>query len=188
MVRSLDIQIAGLADAATIERLVEAAGSLAGARNVYCLGLRSSHAAAWHIHYVLSLIGRRSILLDGFAGVGMDPMANAGRRDVLFAASVMPYTRATVEAAEHAKSAGLAIIAVTDSEVAPLAQIADHAVFVPTTSPSFFHTMTPAFAVAEILTALVAGMLGKSAIEALHRTDAHQRLFNVHISPRAAKR
>jgi len=188
MVRSLDGQIAGLADPGMIEALVAAADCLARARNVYCLGLRSSHAVAWHVHYVLSLIGRRSVLLDGFAGIGLDPLAAAGRRDVLFVVSVLPYTRATVEAAEHAKMSGLGIVAVTDSEVAPLAPIADHVVFVPVASPSFFHTMTPAFAVAEILTAIVAGMLGEAAVESLRRADAHQRNFNVHIRPRAAKR
>lgn len=188
MVKTLDAQIAGLADPAAIETMVAAASSIARARNVYCLGLRSSHAVAWHVHYVLSLIGRRSVFLDGFAGVGLDPLALSGRRDVLFVVSVLPYTRVTVEAAEHAKAAGLRVVAVTDSEVAPLAQLADDVVHVPTASPSFFHTMTPALAVAEIITAIVAGILGDAAVEALRRADAHQRIFNVHVRPRAAKR
>jgi len=44
-------------------------------RRVYCRGLRSSHSVA--MHYVLTLIGDRSILVDGIAGTGPDALAKA---------------------------------------------------------------------------------------------------------------
>ena len=74
----------------------------------------------------------------------------------------------------------------TDSEVSPLAQIASATILVATESPSFFHTMTPLLAVAEILAALVAGRGGKKALAALEHTEA--QLVGVRRPPAAARR
>jgi DNA-binding MurR/RpiR family transcriptional regulator len=136
---------------------------------------------------VLSLVGDRSIHLDGIAATGADAMARATSRDVLLVASVLPYTRQTVELADHAVEQGITVVAITDSEVAPIAQIAQHVVLVPTDSPSFFHAMSPAFAVAEILGAVIAGRGGDDALATLRHTDQHLAALNTHLKPRGSK-
>jgi DNA-binding MurR/RpiR family transcriptional regulator len=73
------------------------------------------------------------------------------------------------------------IVAITDSAVSPIAQLADHVVFVPTDSPSFFHTMSPAFAVAETLAAVVAGRGGREALAAIQRKDEHLAALRTHL-------
>ena len=188
MLRSIGRQIERLAAPDRLERLVLAARALASARRIYCLGLRSSHSIAWHLHYVLSLVGERSTHIDGIAATGADALARATSRDVLLVASVLPYTRLTVELAEYAVEQGMAVVAITDSEVAPLAQIAQHAVIVATDSPSFFHAMSPAFAVAEILGAIIAGRGGDDALATLRHTDEHLAALNTHLKPRANKK
>jgi len=188
MLRSIGRQIERLAAPDRLERLVLAARALASARRIYCLGLRSSHSIAWHLHYVLSLVGERSTHIDGIAATGADALARATSRDVLLVASVLPYTRLTVELAEYAVEQGMAVVAITDSEVAPLAQIAQHAVIVATDSPSFFHAMSPAFVVAEILGAIIAGRGGDDALAALRHTDEHLAALNTHLKPRANKK
>jgi DNA-binding MurR/RpiR family transcriptional regulator len=75
-------------------------------------------------------------------------------------------------------------VALTDSEVSPLAQIASNTILVATGSPSFFHTMTPLLAVAEILAALVAGRGGAKALAALEHTEAQLSAFGVHLPRR----
>jgi DNA-binding MurR/RpiR family transcriptional regulator len=187
MLKSIGRQIDRLATPDGIDRLVTAARTLASARRIYCLGLRSSHSIAWHLHYVLSLVGDRSIHLDGIAATGADAMARATSRDVLLVASVLPYTRQTVELADHAVEQGITVVAITDSEVAPIAQIAQHVVIVPTDSPSFFHAMSPAFAVAEILGAVIAGRGGDDALATLRHTDQHLAALNTHLKPRGSK-
>ena len=102
MLRSIGKQVERLAAADSLDRLVAAARTLASARRIYCLGLRSSHCVAWHLHYVLSLVGEQSIHIDGIAATGADALARATSRDVLLVASVLPYTRLTVELAEYA--------------------------------------------------------------------------------------
>jgi DNA-binding MurR/RpiR family transcriptional regulator len=188
MLKSIGSQIDRLASPEGLDRLVSAARVLASARRIYCLGLRSSHSVAWHLHYVLSLVGEKSVHLDGVAATGTDALARASGRDVLLVASVLPYTRLTVELADYAVERGMAVVAITDSEVAPLAQIAQHVVVVPTDSPSFFHAMSPAFAVAEILGAIIAGRGGEDALATLRHTDEHLAALNTHLKPRGGKK
>jgi DNA-binding MurR/RpiR family transcriptional regulator len=188
MLKSIGKQIDRLATPDSLDRLVAAAKALASARRIYCLGLRSSHSVAWHLHYVLTLVGDHSIHLDGIAATGADALARATSRDVLLVASVMPYTRLTIELAEYAVEQGIAVVAITDSEVAPLAQIAQHIVIVPTESPSFFHAMSPAFAVAEVLGAVIAGRGGEDALASLRHSDGHLAALNTHLKPRGSKK
>ena len=185
--RTLSRQIAALAEPAALDGLAEAATRLHGARRVYCLGLRSCHAAAWHFHYMLSLLGDKTVMLDDAGGAGLDAIRDAGPDDVLLAASVEPYARATIEGARYAAGCGVPVVALTDSQLSPLAQIAANAIFVATESPSFFHTMTPLLAVAEILAALVAGRDGAKALAALERTEAQLSAFGVHLPRRGGR-
>ncbi len=181
MVASLARHFSGLDTPSTVDRLAQTASLLAAARRIYCIGLRSSYGPAWHFRYILSLFGNNSVLLDGVANTGVDPLREATREDVLFAVSVAPYTRATLDVAKYAADQGVRVVVLTDSEVAPLAQIADAVVVTPIESPSFFHTMAPAYALAEVLAVLVAGHGGGTAIESLRRADEQLAAFDTHI-------
>lgn len=184
MATLLSHQIAALAEPAALDRLADAASCLHQARRVYCLGLRSCHAAAWHFHYMLSLVGDKTVMLDDAGGTGLDAIRDAGQTDALLVASVEPYARATIEAAHYAAGRDVQVVALTDSEVSPLAQVAGNTILVATNSPSFFHTMTPLLAVAEILAALVAGRGGAKALAALEHTEAQLAVFGVHLPRR----
>jgi DNA-binding MurR/RpiR family transcriptional regulator len=187
MVQSLGQEIARLAEPAALSQLVAAADRLHKAQRIYCLGLRACHSAAWHFHYMLSLLGDKTVMLDDAGGTGLDALRDAGRGDVVLAASVEPYARATVEAVRYAAGEGVPVVALTDSEVSPLAQLASATILVATDSPSFFHSMTPMLAVTEILAALVAGRSGQKALAALGRTEAQLAAFGVHLPRRGAK-
>jgi len=187
MLNGIGTQVAALTQAAMLERLVDAARRIESSRRIYCLGLRSSHSAAWHLHYILSLAGKQSVMLDAIGGIGVDALGSATPDDVLVAVSVLPYTRQTVEITDYARSCDLPVIAITDSLVAPIAQHAAVAVIVPTESPSFLHTMSPAFIVAEILGALVAGRNGDAAREALARVDRQSTALDTHLQSRGKR-
>ncbi len=176
--------LAALGTGQQLERIVDLAEHLNAARRIYCLGLRASHAVAWHFHYILSLIGERARLLDGPAGTGADALRHATAKDVVLTVSIAPYTRQTIDLATYAAGRGIPILAITDSAVAPLASIAKCSVVVSTDSPSFFHSMTPAFLVVEILAALVAGREGAAALRSLQRSDRHFAALDIHLQPR----
>ncbi|WP_374786283.1 MurR/RpiR family transcriptional regulator, partial [Paenochrobactrum gallinarii] len=80
-------------------------------------------------------------------------------------------TWARLTAYHYARTRGLKIIAITDSEVAPIKEVADIVLFCPTDSLSFFHTMTPAFALTEVLASMLAGKPELQSHEALKRTE-----------------
>ena len=184
MLGGIAAQVGLLSQPESLATLVEAARRLSAARRIYCLGLRSSHSPAWHLHYILSLAGKHSIMLDAAGGIGADALGSATVEDVMVAVSVLPYTRQTIEIADYAGDAGVPLVAITDSLVAPLAQRAACTVVVPTDSPSFLHTMSPAFVVAEVLGALVAGQAGDTASAALAGVDRQSVALNTHLKTR----
>ncbi|MER9052328.1 MurR/RpiR family transcriptional regulator [Mesorhizobium sp. M0923] len=188
MLNSFARQIAELAEPQSLDRVVTVAESLAKARRIYCLGLRSSHSIVWQLQHILRFVDEKSVLLDGIAGTGSDAIGSACKDDVLLVASFHSYTRATIELAEFVKSRGISVIAITDSEVSPLALIAETTVVVSTNSPSFIQTMTPAFAIAEVLGSLIAGHGGDDLLETIKRFDEQLAALNIHLKPRIPKR
>jgi DNA-binding MurR/RpiR family transcriptional regulator len=175
--------LAALADPARLPQLTEAAERIAAARRVYCLGLRASFSVAYIFHYVRSLFGSVSVLLDSPGGAGIDMLRTIGEEDVLLVISVKPYTRQTVQAARYASERGAGVVAVTDSAMSPLAGIADEALLVQTDTPSFFHTMAPAFAAIECLAALVAARRGDDTLAALAASEEQLAAFDTYVQP-----
>jgi DNA-binding MurR/RpiR family transcriptional regulator len=144
---------------------------LAAARAVAFLGLRASHAIAYHFAYVYGLLRDNGHLLDDRGGALRDHAARLSRGDALVAISIAPYTRATVEALEVAEKRGATILALTDSAVSPIARSARHILLFQTSGPSFFSTLIGALALAELLVARLAASGGRAVIRRLERTD-----------------
>jgi DNA-binding MurR/RpiR family transcriptional regulator len=178
---SLSSHLQRLSTPLAIDRLRSAAEIIARSKRVFCLGLRSTFSVAYNFHYARSLFGAASILLDGPGGIAMDALRTIGPSDVLLVISVKPYTRQTVQAACYADSRGAHIIAVTDSEVSPLASLSKETLVVGTETPSFFHTMTPAFAAIECLTALVAARRGSQTVKSLAASEQQLEAFDTYV-------
>jgi DNA-binding MurR/RpiR family transcriptional regulator len=194
VVDAIAANIDSLRGNATPAKLQKAAQLLSRGRRIYVLGSRSSYPVAYHFFYIASFGGAPVILVDGPGGIGVDALRGAGAGDVMLAVSVVPYTRATLDAAAHAAARGVGVIALTDSPLSPLAAGARAVLTVPTATPSFFHSMSAAFAVAETLAALVVAERGPQALEAIRRADRELRSLYAYLDadrgarrPRAAK-
>jgi DNA-binding MurR/RpiR family transcriptional regulator len=170
-----------LRDNTTLTKLQKAAQLLSRGRRIYVLGSRSSYPVAYHFFYIASFGGAPVHLVDGAGGIGIDALRGGGAGDVMFAVSVAPYARATVEAAAHATARRIGVIALTDSALSPLAAQARAVLTVPTATPSFFHSMSAAFALAETLAALVVAERGPQAVEATRRTDQELRSLYAYL-------
>lgn len=181
MFARLSHQIQGLTDPSMLQTLSDAAGLLSSARRVYCLGQRSCHPVVWQFNYMNSLLGERSVILDGAGGTGHDVLTWAQKGDVLFILTVNPYARITYDLAKEAKDRGLTLIVLTDSEVAPIRTLADLVLFVPTDSLSFFHSMTPAFALCEVLASMIAARPETRASEGLRETESRLERMSTYI-------
>ncbi|MGE3066520.1 MAG: MurR/RpiR family transcriptional regulator [Hyphomicrobiaceae bacterium] len=167
--------------------LADAVDVLLGAERILSLGQRSSYAVAFQFWYVCSLAGFNVQMVDGPAAAGGDVLHGVGKSDALFVVSVSPYTRATLEMARIAAARGVRIVALTDSDASPLSRLADVAIPVGTESPSYFHTMTPAFAVAEAVAALLVAGAGKTALDAIARNESALDQRQTYIRSRIAQ-
>ena len=178
---SLSRHLQELSKPAVVDRFRAAADIIAKSRRVFCLGLRSTFSVAYSFHYARALFGAESVLVDGPGGIATDALRTIGPADVLLAISVKPYTRQTLQAVRYAGKRGARVIAVTDSEVSPLATVAHETLVVGTETPSFFHTMAPAFAAIECLTALVAARRGSETLKALAASEAQLEAFDTYV-------
>ncbi|CAN7643670.1 MurR/RpiR family transcriptional regulator [Bosea sp. LjRoot9] len=188
MFAALAEHVRALREPQSVACLERAAALLANARSVFCFGLRSAFPAVYMLDYIRTLIGAESVLADTAGGRGIDALRRIGPGDVLFVISVSPYTRLTLQAAAYARDKGASIVALTDSAHSPLAALADETVLVRTETPSFFHSMTPAFAAVECLAALMTARRGKPALDAIAASEAQLDAFSTFETPRRAKR
>jgi DNA-binding MurR/RpiR family transcriptional regulator len=94
---------------------------LAGAQTIAAIGLRRSFPVASYLAYALNRLELRTLLLDGAGGMNREFAQRLGRRDALVAVSFRNYTAETVEIAADCRKRGVAVVAVTDSPLSPLA-------------------------------------------------------------------
>jgi DNA-binding MurR/RpiR family transcriptional regulator len=153
---------------ATLSTCAEALG---GARRVYVVGLRGCFPVAFFFHYVYRMFRDNVVLLDGRGGTFADESRALEPGDLVFAISVEPYTHETVRAVDYAKRQGGTAVVLTDSPVSPLARNADHVIIVGTESPSFFHSMAPAMALAEALVILMVARGGQEALDTIAESE-----------------
>lgn len=177
-----------LSDSDTIASIGRAADVIVRQDKLFCIGARSSYPAMYLGSYLLSMIGEQTFLVDGAGGIGLDRLRSLKKSDAVLALSIAPYTRNTVEAVTFAAERGAAIIALTDSVASPIARHATETILVPTDTPSFLHTMTPAVVVVECLAALVAAKRGKSAVKAIAQSEDHLDRFGSYVTKHPRKR
>lgn len=172
----------------TLAAMGRAADIIQSSRQVCWVGARSGFAPVYLGSYLMSLIGGPTRLLDQAGGIGLDALGELTPSDALIAVSIAPYTTQTVEAVAYAAERGVQVIAVTDSRAAPIARPASVSIIVPTETPSFLHTMTPAFIVVECLAALVAARRGQAAVDAIARAEVLFDRLGSYASPTLPKR
>ena len=162
------------------EAVAKAARLLAGAPQVWVLGLRSSHAVAVLLHHGLSFLGVRAHLLTPGHGDLVDDAAGISGSDVAVVVALPRYTRQTVEAAALVHGRGATVIAVTDGADSPLAPLADLVLPVAYDLEGFIESFTAATCLAQALLLFVAEERGTEALRALEHRAALRSEWNVY--------
>lgn len=183
LLRQHDMEVENLGrtfDGIGAERLADAAGLLAEAQTLYVIGLRSCYSVAFLFHYSVRLFRSSVHLIDGHAATLPDAVRGIRRGDAVLAISFAPYTRETVEIVEFSAANGAQIVAITDSEVSPLAAVADEVLVVRTDSPSFLHSMLGAVSVAQALTAAMVLAQGEPALAELSESESQLLRFKAY--------
>jgi DNA-binding MurR/RpiR family transcriptional regulator len=164
---------------ATIEKLIKAADILDRAQRIYCIGARATFAVAFLFDYTQRYYSDKICLLEGAGGSGVDLMHRISSKDALLAVSLSPYAVSTQRTVKLAHAAGASIVAITDTEASPVARKANVAILISAQSPSFFDTISPALAAAEILVALLASRAGPDVPKKVREHERHLQAAGV---------
>jgi DNA-binding MurR/RpiR family transcriptional regulator len=135
---------------------------LEAADTIYLLGQLRSAPVVDLLRYVLTMLGKRVVLLDASGGLATH-MAQAIRKsDLLFAVSFRFYATEVVNIVEQAASRGVPIIAITDSTLSPLAKNATVLFAVPEHQYTFSRSLAAPMCLAQALTVGLAAKLQKA--------------------------
>jgi DNA-binding MurR/RpiR family transcriptional regulator len=121
------------------------------ANRIYIAGFRRSFAVAYLLNYNLSSLLRNTVLIDASYGLLFDKTIEMRKGDVCIGISFPRYATQTYQIIKHAKEKGCATIAITDSIISPIAQVADYVLTAKYEIPSFFNSNICALALTECI-------------------------------------
>jgi DNA-binding MurR/RpiR family transcriptional regulator len=168
------LQVSNIETLATLnppDRFERVAKTLLSARTTAFLGFRSCHSIALHAHYLYSMLIGRGVLLQDAYGTLLEAIAGLERVDTLVAIGLAPYSRQTVDAVRRAQAQGITIVALTDSELSPLARGGGERLLFQPASSSFFHSLVAAHALVERLMHEVATRGGRKVVARLRSRE-----------------
>jgi DNA-binding MurR/RpiR family transcriptional regulator len=162
-----------------------AARTMLQSRLVGFLGSRSSYGTAFQMRYAYQLVQRNGVLLDGSGSTLYEQADILSQGDALVVVSQAPYATQTLRVARAASERGVAVVALTDDTMSPLAISAQHVLLFRTESGhvgsgrkgpgSFFHTMAGPLALAEHLVARCAARGGQQILDRLDEVELRMR-------------
>lgn len=144
--------------------LEQAVTLLEKAEVIYLLGQLRSSPVAELLRYILTMLGKRCVLLDPSGGLATH-MARAIRTiDLLFAISFRFYATEVVNIVNEAASHKVPIIAISDSTLSPVAKAATVLFSVPEHEYTFSRSLAAPMCLAQALTVALAARLQKNSV------------------------
>jgi DNA-binding MurR/RpiR family transcriptional regulator len=167
---AINSAIASVFDAVEGDRLAALAAPIVSAGNVWILSGETSRAGAHAFHSGLSMIRPGAHIVEAHSmSTGL---SGAGPGDAAVVFDFFRYRRQVASAARILADSGAAVVAVTDSPLSPLVELADTwcEIEVPAVGP--FDSSVPVVAIAELLVARVARDLQEEATARIDRIEA----------------
>ena len=142
-----------------------AVDALMGAKRIYILGVRSSSALASFLGFYFNLLFENVTLVHtNSVSEIFEQVLRVGPGDVLFGISFPRYSKRTLSAMKYARDRGARVIALTDSQLSPLARVADHVLLARSDMASFVDSLVAPLSVINALI-VAAGMSRRDEIE-----------------------
>lgn len=142
-----------------------AVDALMGAKRIYILGVRSSSALASFLGFYFNLLFENVTLVHtNSVSEIFEQVLRVGPGDVLFGISFPRYSKRTLSAMKYARDRGARVIALTDSQLSPLARGADHVLLARSDMASFVDSLVAPLSVINALIVAV-GMSRRDEIE-----------------------
>jgi DNA-binding MurR/RpiR family transcriptional regulator len=178
----LEAEAAGLARIST-NSVARAAKTLQTAQRIWIAGFRSCRSVAELLNYQLRLFRPDAVHLVGGSGPEDLDLGAFGNGDAVIVIGFAPYSAASVSSARAAHRSGAALIAITDTVAAPMAEGADHVLlFEAAASPGFFPSLTGAIAIAQSLAAVTFVLGGAGAKRRLEETEARLAAMSQYVA------
>jgi len=153
---------------------------LSAARSIYVLGLRSSHALAFHLAFNLRFFLHSIKLITPGTGDIPEQIVDAGKEDILVAISFKRYTREVIRITEKVKKKGIYVLGITDSPLSPVAQSADLFLTAKANIPTYIDSFTAPMSLLNALITAIALRKKKDALPALNRLEKEFKEFETH--------
>lgn len=145
------------------EQMSAATTMLERADTVYLIGQLRSVPVVELLRYVLTMLGKRTLLLDPGGGLATHMARVMRGNDLLFAVSFRFYATEVVNVVEAAAASGVPILAISDSTLSPLAKSAGILFAVPEHEYTFSRSLAAPMCLAQALTVALAARLQKNS-------------------------
>lgn len=129
----------------------DAVALLADTQSIWVVGCRRSFAVASYLTYALQHTDKRVELLSGLGGMYEGHLRGVRQGDVMVVVSYTPYAQESLDCARAAVARGARLIAITDSQMSPLAAMAAATLVVHESSTFGFRSLTNTMCLAQSL-------------------------------------
>lgn len=156
------------------EQFYSAVDTIVSAKRIYITGARSAAALARFLAYYFNLMFENARFINTASTSEMfEQIMRIGEGDVMIGISFPRYSSQTAKALNYASSNGASVIAITDSESAPIAENATHVLMAKSDMASFVDSLVAPMSLINALIIAI-GMKKQSEI-----TENFKRLENI---------
>jgi DNA-binding MurR/RpiR family transcriptional regulator len=149
----------GLLEGTSAGQIAEATELMQAADTIYLVGQLRSAPVVELLRYILTMLGKRTVLLDTGGGLATHMARVMRPQDLLFAVSFRFYATEVVNIVEEAARRGVPILAISDSTLSPLAKSAKVLFAIPEHEYTFSRSLAAPMCLAQALTVALAARL-----------------------------
>lgn len=149
----------GLLDTVTEEELELTARLCATANTIYVAGQLRSEPIAELIRYLMTMLQRKVILMNSAGGLSQEIAMTMAPGDVLIAIAFRHYAKEVVSIAEQAVSRDIPVVAITDSQLSPLAKGATALFTIPEDEYTFSRSLAAPMSLVQTIATATAAKL-----------------------------
>lgn len=141
------------------DQINKAAKLMETADTIYLIGQLRSAPVVELLRYVLTMLGKRTVLLDTSGGLATHMAKVMRPADMLFAVSFRFYATEVVNVIEQSAARGVPIVAISDSTLSPLAKCAEVLFTVPEHEYTFSRSLAAPMCLAQAVCVALAARL-----------------------------
>ena len=166
-----------------------AVDAIVSAENIYIVGMRSSSTIAEFMSFYFNLIFDNVKHVSGSGGSEIfENIMRISSKDVMIGISFPRYSKRCINAVQYAKSQGAHIVALTDSNISPIAKLADSLLLAESDMASFVDSLVAPLSIINAII-VAAGMKKKEEVsntfkrleEIWDEYDVYQKLPDMRI-------